>query len=322
MSTIGSGEAMELLVLGCGSAKPTMQHASSAQLLALRGKFFLIDCAEGTQRQMMRYGVPIAKLHRIFISHLHGDHCLGLPGLISTMTLLSFDHPISIYGPVGTAAFVDRVVRYFTGEVGDAEAVSIEVTELAPTGREVIYEDRSLTISCFPLKHRIPTVGYRFDEKPPLPHLDRAEADRLGVPVAYFARLKQGEDYLREDGTLIRSAEVTLPARTPQSYAYCSDTIYRPATADYVRGVRLLYHEATFGAEMAEMARRRGHSTAGEAAQVAAEADADSLLIGHFSSRYSLEEEQTILLEEAKRRFPRTLLAREGLRLDLLHLPS
>jgi len=321
MSRPEIGVGMYVQVLGCGAAKPSLGHNPSAQVVRLRGnKAFLIDCAEGTQLQMMRYGVPIASLHRIFITHLHGDHCLGLPGLISTMSLMSFDHPIHIYGPMGTADFVDRVVRYFTGEKGEERYAEIEVHECAPTGRTVIYEDRSVTVSCFPLKHRVPCVGYRFDEAPLLPHLDREAADRAGVPFAYFNSLKQGRDYVREDGTVVPAASVTTPSRRPLSYAYCSDTIYREATADYVRGVDLLYHEATLGEEWSELAKHRGHSTPRQAAEVARLAGAGHLLLGHFSSRYTPETEESILLAEAKEVFPRSLLAHEGQLLDLEQL--
>lgn len=317
MSKREYGPGMYVRVLGCGASKPSARHNSSAQLIRLRGKLFLVDCAEGTQRQMMRYGVPFASLHRIFITHLHGDHCLGLPGLISTMALLSFDHPFHIYGPRGTEEFVDRVVRFFTGAPDSDHYAAIEAHELEPTGRTVIYEDRSVRISAFPLRHRVPCVGYRFDEQPLLPHLDREAADREGIPFAYFNSLKQGQDYVRSDGSVVPAASVTTPNRRPFSYAYCSDTLYRPATADYVRGVDLLYHEATFDESLADMARERGHSTAAQAARVAAEAEVGHLLIGHYSSRYTEEMEQSVLLAEAQRVFPRTLLADEGQLLDL-----
>lgn len=318
MSRREMGDGLYVQILGCGAAKPTVDHNPSAQAIRLRGKTFLVDCGEGTQQQMMRMGVPIADLHRIFISHLHGDHCLGLPGLISTMSLMNFDHSVHIYGPVGTEAMVEQVVRFFTrGEMQSDPRAVLEVHELAPTGRTLIYEDRSVRVSAFPLKHRVPCVGYRFDEQPLLPHLDRAEADRRGIPVAYFGAIKQGRDYVREDGSVVPATSVTFPAREPYSYAYCSDTVYREATAEYVRGVDLLYHEATFDHSMVELARERGHATAHEAALVAEAAGVGYLLLGHFSSRYTRETEQTILLSEAQEVFPRTLLAHEGLTLDL-----
>lgn len=321
MSKTEYGIGLYVRVLGCGAAKPTAEHNPSAQVVRLRGKAFLVDCGEGTQQQMMRMGEPIADLHRIFITHLHGDHCLGLPGLISTMSLLGFAHPIHIYGPAGTEAFVDQVVRFFTrGAMEDDPKLEIEVHELEPAGRMVVYEDRSVTVSCFPLKHRVPCVGYRFDEQPLLPHLDRAEADRQGVPQAYFRLIKQGQDYVRDDGTVVPAASLTFPARRPFSYAYCSDTAYREATAEYVRGADLLYHEATFDSRLADMAEERGHSTAQQAALTASRAGVGHLLLGHFSSRYTAEMERTVLLREAQTLFPRTLLSHEGRLIDLAQL--
>ena len=312
-------ERMSLRVLGCGSARPVVDRYPSAHALFLRGKVFLIDCGEGIQTQLLRYRIPVADLHRIFITHLHGDHTLGLPGLMSTLSLLGFDHPCYIYGPKGTEEFVRRVVLCFCSE--DA-AGNIIARDIEPaTGEEgkpmEVYRDKSVRVTAFGLNHRdIPCIGYRFDETPLLPHLVREMADFYEIPVSFFGRLKAGEDYVAPDGTVVPAASVTRPNRRPSSFAFCSDTSYFPQIIPYIQGVDLLYHEATYTEDEALKAHQRGHSTAREAAQIARKAAARSLLVGHFSSRYKSDEAVEALRREAAEIFPRTMSAKEGLLID------
>ncbi len=306
------GDGMYLKVLGCGSAMPKPLHQHSAQMLRLRDKNFLIDCGEGTQMQLLRFGATWANLHRIFITHMHGDHCLGLPGLLSSMSMSGLDHPVHVYGPEGIDEYIDFILKTFCRE--DADRIFAHVVDHTQKG--VVYEDHSITVTSFPLKHRIATVGYRFDEKPKPRHLNREMADFYGVPVAYFGLIKRGEDFVREDGTVIKNDLITFAPRTPYSYAYCSDTAYFSSVPEAVRGVDLLYHETTFGAAMERRANETLHSRSVDAARVAAEAGVGHLLIGHYSARYSNRAMVQELLLETKELFPRTIAAEDGMTID------
>lgn len=312
MAECNYGDGMYLKVLGCGSAMPKPLHQHSAQMLRLRDKHFLIDCGEGTQMQLLRFGSSWANLHRIFISHMHGDHCLGLPGLLSSMSMSGLDHPVHIYGPAGIDEYVAFILKTFCRE--DADRIFAHVVD--HTQRSVVYEDHSISVTAFPLKHRVATVGYRFDEKPKQRHLNREMADFYGVPMAYFGLIKQGQDYEKEDGTIIKNEMITIAPRAPYSYAYCSDTAYLSSVAEAVQGVDLLYHETTFGAEMISRANETLHSRSVDAARVATEAEVGHLLIGHYSARYSSRAMVQELLQEAQAVFPRTIAAEDGLTLD------
>lgn len=311
------GDGMYLQILGCGSAKPTLSHHPSAQILRLREKLFLIDCGEGTQLQMLRYKASFAHLHRIFISHLHGDHCLGLPGLLSSMSLLGTNHPVHIYGPKGIRKYVDMIIDLFCRDDADR----IIAHEITPDGCEEIYADRSVSVSAFKLDHRVPTVGYVFRETPLQRHLDRASADFYGVPVAYFGRIKQGEDFVQPDGTIVPNRLLTKSPRASFSYAYCSDTAYTEDFVPHIQGVDLLYHETTFEAAHIGRAESTKHSTTLQAAQIARLAEVGTLLIGHYSARYGSREDIERLRQECLSIFPNVLAAREGLVIDFKTFP-
>ncbi|MDO4771325.1 ribonuclease Z [Porphyromonas sp.] len=310
------GDGMYLQVLGCGSAKPTLSHHPSAQVLRLREKLFLIDCGEGTQLQMLRYKASFAHLHRIFITHLHGDHCLGLPGLLNSMSLLGTSHPVHVYGPKGVKRYIDLIIELFCRE--DAERIIVH--EISPDGCQEIYADKSVVVSAFRLDHRVPTVGYLFKETPLQRHLDRASADFYGVPVAYFGRIKQGEDFVQPDGTVVPNERLTKPPRPSFSYAYCSDTAYCEAIVPYIRGVDLLYHETTFEASHVERAKETKHSTTHQAARIAELAEVGSLMIGHYSGRYIGLQDMERLRQECLTIFPRVIAANEGLVIDFKEL--
>ncbi len=306
------GDGMYLKVLGCGSAMPKPLHQHSAQLLRLRDKHFLIDCGEGTQMQILRYGGSWANLHRIFITHLHGDHCLGLPGLLSTMSMSGLSHPVHIYGPEGLEQYVAFIISTFCHD--DADRIIPHTVDHRHSA--LIYSDASIRVTAFPLRHRVPCIGYRFDEQPRLRHLDRAMADYYGIPMAYFGILKQGQDFIHPDGTVIPNEMVTTSPRTPFSYAYCSDTAYQPSVIEMVRGVDLLYHETTYGQDMRGRAEETLHSTTIDAAKVAIASEVGHLLIGHYSARYSSRENVQVLLDETQAFFPRTIASEDGLTLD------
>ena len=307
---------MIVRVLGSGSALPKPSFHPSCHVVQIRDKAYMVDCGEGTQMQMMKYGIPFKNLHRIFITHLHGDHCLGLAGLLSTMSLVGLDFPVHIYGPKGIVEYVECIISLFCKE--DEERIiahEVQCKEL-----EKIYEDNTLTVHSFPLQHRVPTIGFRFDENPRLPHLNREMADFYGVPVAYFGLIKQGHDFTQSDGTIIPNSLLTTPARAPYSYAYCSDTAYSCKTSEYVLGVDLLYHEATFMQDMSIRAKETMHSTTLDAAKVANDAQVSHLLIGHYSGRYTTKASNDKLIQECRIAFPRTIAASDGLEVNLQEL--
>lgn len=303
-------EPIELNVLGCGSALPTSMHLPSCQVLSAGNKLYMIDCGEGAQLQYRKCGLSFSKLRAIFITHIHGDHCFGLPGLLSTFALLGRKSALEIHAPTDVTEAMQAIVKMLCGELPfplyfcpfDASAVS------------VIYEDRTLTVSTLPLRHRVRCAGFLFKEKQGLRHLDKASCDFYGVPVSSYGLLKNGNDYVTPSGELIPNDRLTRPADPVRSFAYCSDTAYQPRLTELVAGVDLLYHEATFAESEASRAKETFHSTAIQAAQIAKSAEVKRLLIGHYSARYL---DQQILLDEAKSVFPETYLSYEGLKLVL-----
>jgi ribonuclease Z len=299
-------EKFEVLILGCGSALPTLRHKPSSQLVNIRDKYYMIDCGEGTQTELRRNRIHLGRLSTIFISHLHGDHCFGLLGLISTLGLLGRTAPLHIYAPVDAEQLLRPQINYFCKN----NPFEVEIHEVDVHAQDKVYEDRSVEVYTIPLKHRIKCCGYLFREKPLQPHIRREAIDKYEIPVAYIRLIKGGADYQLPDGRLIPNKELTEPAAPPRSYAYCSDTMYLPRITEQIAGVNLLYHEATFAAADKALAAKVYHSTTEEAAMIARQAHVGQLMIGHFSSRY--EDEQQ-LLNEAQMVFQPVLLAREGL---------
>lgn len=289
---------------------PTMKHYPACQVLNVREKLFMIDCGEGAQLQLRRMGLNFNRISAIFLSHLHGDHVFGLPGLISTFSMLGRTQSLHIYAPDD----LEKVLRPWLDFFSPGLEFEVVCHKVCPTRQEVIYDDRSLTVTTLPLSHRIPCCGYRFDEKPLLPHIRRDMIDYLGIPTYAIAAIKAGAGWTDAEGREWPHERLTTPAAPPRSYAYCSDTQYLPALAKRVSGVNLLYHEATFAQSEAVRAEQTCHALASEAAQIALQAHAKRLLIGHFSARY---EDESILLREAQAVFPNTLLAYEGLQIDL-----
>ena len=299
-------EKFEVHILGCGSAKPTTRHFPASQVVNVRDKLFMIDCGEGAQIQFCKSRLKFSRLQSIFISHLHADHCLGLIGLVSTLNLLGRTAQLHVYLPKGGAEVFGPVIHYFNWEM----TFEVVFHEFDDKVSEVIYEDRSLTVTTLPLEHRMPCCGFRFDEKPTPRHILREMIDAYEIPLSEINRIKNGADYTLADGRVIPNERLTTPSDPPRSYAYCSDTRYMPALAAKLQGVNLLYHEATFCEDDAQKATARYHSTASQAAQVAKEAGVGKLIIGHYSSRYDDERQ---LLCEASAVFEPTILARENL---------
>ena len=299
-------EKFELHILGCGSALPTTRHFASSQVINLRDKLYMIDCGEGAQMQLRRSRLKFSRLNHIFISHLHGDHCFGLLGLVSTFGLLGRTADLHIYSPVGLEAPFAPVFSFFCKNL----PFKVLFHEFQAKKPVCIFEDRSLTVTTIPLQHRMPSCGFLFEEKQGLNHIVREMVDFYKVPVYEINRIKNGSDYVTPEGEVIPNARLTLPAAPARKYAYCSDTIYLPHLAEQLKGVDLLYHEATFAQENLARAKETFHTTASQAAQLALDAGVKQLVIGHFSARY---EDETVLLDEAQSVFPRTLLAKENL---------
>lgn len=297
-------------VLGCGSALPTERHKPSSQVVEIRGKLFMVDCGEGTQLQIRRSRLSFTKIYAVFISHLHGDHVLGLVGMLSTFGLNGRTAPLHIYAPAEYEALLNLEVKMFCNNL-DYEIVfhGVDTKE-----SRVVYEDRSLSVETIPLKHRVGCCGYLFREKEGQRHIKRDMIDFYGVPVSQINNIKAGLDWVSPEGETIKNELLTSPSDPVRSYAYCSDTRYMPELADAVKNVTLLYHEATYAEDNYEMAVKYLHSTAKEAAMTAKDANAGMLMIGHFSKRYPSED---VLLKEATEVFPDTILAKEGLIVDV-----
>lgn len=300
-------EKFQVTILGCGSAKPSLRHNPSAQVVNFRDNLFLIDCGEGTQLQMMRMRCKMNRLRHIFISHLHGDHCYGLPGLLSTMGLNGQNGRVAVHLPEEGVSLLKPLVDYSAHDL-QVDFIPYEY------GNHVIFEDKSLIVNTVPLKHRLPTVGFVFREKVKLRHVDGEMVRYHEVPVRLIPDIKAGADYVKPDGTIVPNSHLTRAADPSRSYAYISDTLPLKAVVEEVKGVDLLYHEATFLQELRLRAKETCHTTAQQAGQLACNAEVKKLLIGHFSSRYM---DETPLLEEARKEFPNTELAREGLTLDV-----
>lgn len=303
-------DPFKIYVLGCGSALPTMRHNPSSQIVELRGKQFMIDCGEGTQLQLRRSRIRFTKLGHVFISHLHGDHCFGLLGMISTFGMLGRTAPLHVFTPGEYADLFAKELEFFCNRI----EYEVVFHPIDPSLASVIYEDRSVTISTLPLNHKIPCCGFLFREKPGLPHIRRDIIDMYGIPTSQINNIKNGIDWTTPEGEIIPASRLTIPAEKPRSYAYCSDTRYNPALAELVRGVNTLYHEATYADIDQLRAEKYFHSTAAEAAATARDAGVGQLIIGHYSQRYNSEE---ILLAEARKVFQNTVLATENAQFNI-----
>jgi ribonuclease Z len=297
-------------ILGCGSALPTTLYNPSSQIIDINSKLFMIDCGEGSQLQMRKLGVRMSKLHSIFISHLHGDHVFGLPGLISSLGLLGRTAELTIYAHQEIEQFLYPFLNFFCNNL----SYNVRLVLLRRKGYNLIYENRSICIYTFPLKHRIATNGFLFKEKEKPRHIKREMIDFYNIPIRNINEIKDGADFTTSDGKIIANDRLTTPADPIRSYAYCSDTAYDESIVPYIKDVDVLYHEATFAESELARANKTGHSTARQAAEIAKLAEVKKLVIGHFSSRYT---NLTPLLEEAQAVFPNTELAKEGKIIEL-----
>ncbi|ETD21717.1 MULTISPECIES: ribonuclease Z [Prevotellaceae] len=303
-------EPFKIHILGCGSALPTLRHSASSQVVEVRGKYFMIDCGEGTQVQLRRSRISFTKINSVFISHLHGDHCLGLIGMISTFGMLGRTSPFHVYAPIEFESLFYRQLELFChGLDFDVTFHGVDTTE-----NKVVFEDRSLTVETIPLDHRIACCGYLFREKPTRRHILRDMIDCYEIPVSQINNIKNGADWVTPNGDIVPNSRLTSEADPPRSYAYCSDTRYISTLHRLVKGVDLLYHESTYGNDSIERAKLYYHSTAAQAAAVARDAGVGKLLLGHYSARY---EDENVLLDEAKAIFPQSYLSEEGMIFDV-----
>lgn len=306
---------MKLTILGSSSALPTSERYPSAHVLNAHERLFLIDCGEGTQMQIRKCGLKLGKINHIFISHLHGDHVFGLYGLLASFNLMGRENPIHLYAPGNYNDILISHLKSFDVNL----KFQIIFTTLNGPDPFLILDDKNITVTAFPLRHRVKTFGFLFREKPADRNIIRECIEKYSIPVVKIPAIKKGEDFVTEEGVLIRNQDITISPSKPLSYAYCSDTMYFDRLADYVRDVDLLYHEATFNRDMDKLAKMTCHSTTTDAAVVARNANAGTLVIGHFSSRYK---NVGPLVEEARTIFPRTIPAIDGTTYNIGNIPD
>ncbi len=297
----------EVNILGCGAATPTLRHLPSTQVVNVRDKLFMVDCGEGAQIAFRRSKLNMTRLGHIFISHLHGDHCFGLMGLLSTMALNGCNGELVVHAHPDAEKLFTPLLNYFCRE----SPLEIRFNPISTSVSEIVYSDRSVTVRTIPLKHRIPACGFLFEEVPGERHLRGDMLQFYDVPTYMRTAIKKGQDFVTPGGEIIANELLTTPPTPPARYAYCSDTMYSERIIPLIEGVDVLYHEATYGDDAQAMTRVTFHSTARQAASIAAQARVGKLIIGHFSQRYK---DETSLLKQACEVFPHTVLAHEGMK--------
>ncbi len=297
-------------ILGTLAAMPDFVSITSAQVLTIREQHYLIDCAEGCQMKLQQYGIKRNKIRTIFISHLHGDHLFGLPGLLTSFSHFQRTTPLTLVGPVGLEVFVNTCLSVSQAYIGyDIECKELEAEQDVP-----VYEDAYVRVHAFPLTHRIPTFGYRFEEKLPVTNMRGDVIRKYKLEVSQIRAIKQGLDIVLADGSILKNSDVVFQKHIPRTYAYCSDTVYDEGIVAHVEGVDLLYHEATYLNDLAHKAAERMHATTGQAALIARKAGVSGLILGHFSSRYG---DRAEFLQQATAVFEATRLAGEGITFEV-----
>lgn len=298
--------SLQVTILGCHSATPRVNAHPTAQYLQINNKHFLIDCGEGTQRQMRKYKVGFSKINHIFISHLHGDHFFGLIGLLSTFGLLNREKELHVFGPVGIKEITLLQLKISKSHV----RYEIIFHELSSFESELIYEDDKVEVHTIPLDHRVYTNGYLFKEKPKPRNLHIGNIKQYDeIETCDYHNLKAGKDFILTSGEIVPNTELTIAPEKPKSYAFCSDTMYKPDIVPIIKNVDVLYHEATFLKDLEDLCVKTKHSTAEQAATIARDANAQKLIIGHYSSRYKNLE---LFKQEAQTKFKDVSLAQVG----------
>ena len=295
---------MKVTILGNNSALPAYGRHPTSQAVSVYGEVLLIDCGEGTQIQMQRYGLRWRSVHHIFISHLHGDHYFGLPGFINSMSLLGRTAPLHLYAPAELKPILDAIMS-----VANSVLCYPFYFHPLPEGSALIVDDTSFSVTCFPVEHRIQCHGFLIERKTRGRKLLPDKCREYGIPAAYYEYLKKGADYERKDGTLVKNEWVTESGPAPKRYAYCADTLFTDSFLPVIQGADTIYHESTYLESDATKANARFHSTAAQAAQLAKMANAKQLLLGHFSSKYK---ELQPFYEEASAVFPNVFVTEEG----------
>ncbi len=291
-----------LTILGFNSAIPTVNSSPTAQFLEMEERAFLIDCGEGTQVQLRKAKARFSKINHIFISHLHGDHCFGLPGLIASFRLLGRETPLHVYGPKGIKEMLETIFKITETHKG----FEVIYHELESKKSEKIYEDNRVEVYTIPLDHRIYCNGYLFREKPKERHLNMQEIAKYPeIETCDYHNLKLGKDFILSDGYVLKNKILTTEPSKSVSYAFCSDTRYLETILPIIDRVDVLYHESTFLHDLKEMADNTGHTTALEAARIARKANVGKLILGHFSNRYH---DLSVFTDEAREVFPNSFL--------------
>lgn len=296
---------MKLTILGCYSATPKISTHPTSQVLETKKHVFLIDCGEGTQVQLRRRKIKFSRIKHIFISHLHGDHFFGLIGLVSSFGLLNRETELHIHGPKGIKEIIVLQLKISKSWT----KFPLYFHELESTGSEVVFEDDKVRVESIPLEHRVYTNGFLFREKPGDRKLLINEVEKHDIDVAYYKSIKKGKDIQLDDGTTIPNEKLTAPAPPPKSYAFCSDTVYKPDIVPQLKNITTLYHESTFLEKHLDKAEKTMHSTARQAAEIAKAAGVGKLILGHYSTRYHT---LNLFLEEAKKVFQHVELAEDG----------
>lgn len=304
------GQRGQLHIIGSGSALPTKDNFPSSQILEIREKQYMIDCGEGTQIRIKQMKLKMGRLGHIFISHLHGDHCFGLIGLISTFGMMNRTADLHIHAHPDLERILEPQLQYFCAE----SPFKVIFHPINPAVNELIYQDRSVEVYTIPLKHRVPCCGFLFQEKQGFRHIKRDMIDFYKVPTSQINKIKIGEDFVTDEGETIPNNVLTNPPTPVFRYAYCSDTAYYEKVIPIIKNVDLLYHEATFADDEKLRARQTMHSTAHQAAEIAKKAEVKKLIIGHYSARYA---NKNILLKEAKEVFENTELSEDMMTIDV-----
>ena len=296
---------MKLTVLGCYAATPRTFTNPTSQILEIKNRLFLIDCGEGTQVQLRKNKIRFSKINHIFISHLHGDHFFGLVGLVSTFTLLNRTTDLHIYGPKGIKEVIKVQLRLSNSWTN----YDLFFHELESLESEIIFEDDKVLVKTIPLKHRVYTNGFLFQEKVGERKLNLDAVQNYEIERCYYQNIKNGKDIVLEDGRIIENDQLTFDPVPAKNYAFCSDTVYNEAILPIIENIDVLYHESTFLQSEENLAKKTLHSTAKEAATIALKANAKQLILGHYSTRYESIE---LFKEEAETIFPEVLLADDG----------
>jgi len=296
---------MKITILGCYAATPRTFNNPTSQVLEIQNNFFLIDCGEGTQVQLRKQKIKFSKINHIFISHLHGDHVFGLVGAITTFAMLGRKTDLNIYGPKGIKEMILTTLRL------SSSFVSYELCfhELESKESQIIFENKKIIIKTIPLKHRVYTNGYLFQEKTKQRKLNIEKVKHYNINKCYYQNIKNGKDIVLDNEEIIVNSELTFDPEAPKSYAFCSDTIYNEAIIPIIKDVDVLYHESTFLEEDKQYTRKTMHSTAKQAAEIALKANVKNLILGHYSTRYT---DINLFKTEAQEIFKNVMLADDG----------